>query len=328
MSQEEQSKPGEIVPADSRELARRSKEMAERVLKDLENCRRVSTPQARTTELDLGGKWDSRATIEAHTGPVSCLAVTGDSALLVSGGRDGNIRFWRLPDGVPLITLNAHEKEVSGLAITPDNKLLVSGSRDGFIKLWSLPGGELLGEFRRAVIINCLSLNPEGKLAAGGYFQCLLWDLKSKKLDFDKSTDHIDCVCISNDSRLVACAGSYFIEVYGGPLWDQVARFSANRGPSLQPQGLAMSPNGKYLASCMDLDHSIGLWELPEGNFRSLALPSYAQCLAVSPDGRMLVAGTENSACLWSLPAGDLTATLEVEAPRPDHFMHRFNVVH
>jgi WD40 repeat protein len=185
--------------------------------------------------------------------------------------------------------------------------------------LWSLPGGEPLGEFRHAVQINCLSLNPEGKLAVGCYFQCFLWDITSRKLDFDKSIGHIDSVCISNDSRLIAYAGSHRTTVYEGPLGDQVAEFYADRGHTFRSQGLAMSPDGKFLASCMDLDSCVGLWELPEGNFRSLPLPRYAQSLAVSPDGRMLVAGTVNSVCLWSLPPGDVARTLEVETPSPGH---------
>ena len=63
MSQEEQSKPWEIVPAGDREVARRSMDLVSRGLEDLQSSRPVPTPQCQPAELDLSGPWRCRATL-------------------------------------------------------------------------------------------------------------------------------------------------------------------------------------------------------------------------------------------------------------------------
>ncbi|HEX3489446.1 MAG TPA: WD40 repeat domain-containing protein [Streptosporangiaceae bacterium] len=40
--------------------------------------------------------------LSEHSGPVSCVAFSPDSAMLASASSDGTVRFWEMPPGHPL----------------------------------------------------------------------------------------------------------------------------------------------------------------------------------------------------------------------------------
>jgi WD40 repeat protein len=51
--------------------------------------------------------WDAKTGTEqrqyqGHTGPVYCLAVSGDGRTLVSGAQDNTARVWDIPLAVPI----------------------------------------------------------------------------------------------------------------------------------------------------------------------------------------------------------------------------------
>ncbi|KAK4324454.1 hypothetical protein Pmani_004902 [Petrolisthes manimaculis] len=55
-----------------------------------------------------------------------CCGVSPDNSFLVTGGTDGYLRFWSLPDMKKIREIKAHEKEVDDLHIKPDGKQVVS----------------------------------------------------------------------------------------------------------------------------------------------------------------------------------------------------------
>ncbi|OXB52205.1 hypothetical protein ASZ78_014604, partial [Callipepla squamata] len=82
-----------------------------------------------------------------HRGPVLAVAVGRDAALCCSGGADGCVRRWRLPDldmdpydgydpNVLSGVLEGHGDAVWGLAFNPAGDRLLSCSADGSVRLW------------------------------------------------------------------------------------------------------------------------------------------------------------------------------------------------
>jgi WD40 repeat protein len=70
------------------------------------------------------------------------VAFSPDGTLLATGGRDSQIRIWRVDTGEELVTLSDHSKPVLSLSFNPTGTLLVSGSGDNFVKLWVVPQAE------------------------------------------------------------------------------------------------------------------------------------------------------------------------------------------
>ena len=60
--------------------------------------------------------------------------------VLASGGSDGFIRLWRLPDGAPVGGWRAHSESVYGLAFLQHDRALLSAGYDGRLAVWRRDG--------------------------------------------------------------------------------------------------------------------------------------------------------------------------------------------
>jgi WD40 repeat protein/transcriptional regulator with XRE-family HTH domain len=84
------------------------------------------------------------ATFQGHAGEVNGVALSGDGTLLASGGIDGTVKLWAVPDGRPLATLEGHSGAVWSVALSGDGGLLASGGVNGTVRLWETPSGACL----------------------------------------------------------------------------------------------------------------------------------------------------------------------------------------
>jgi WD40 repeat protein len=85
--------------------------------------------------------WDPRSdsplqVIEAHEGPVRCLAF-GDG-LLATGGVDATVRVWEARTGSLRRTLTEHTSPLRFLSFDASGLRLASGSADGTVQLWRI----------------------------------------------------------------------------------------------------------------------------------------------------------------------------------------------
>ena len=72
------------------------------------------------------------------------LAISSDGEWLASGGEDGSIRLWKLPDGILQAVLNGHEQPVFSLAFSPNGQWLASGGWDRLLNIWYVPQADLV----------------------------------------------------------------------------------------------------------------------------------------------------------------------------------------
>jgi WD40 repeat protein len=79
-----------------------------------------------------------------HAGGTESLALSPDGKLLLSGGRDGTVKLWRVGGVWPgplheaLATLAAGGKPVRGVALTADGKLALAAGDDGVVRVWEM----------------------------------------------------------------------------------------------------------------------------------------------------------------------------------------------
>jgi striatin 1/3/4 len=103
-----------------------------------------TVPAKKSASLDV----EPLYTFRAHTGPVLCLAISASGEQCYSGGLDGVINCWNLPNSsidpydsydpeVLKCSLEGHTDAVWRLAVNHTKGHLVSSSSDGTVKLWS-----------------------------------------------------------------------------------------------------------------------------------------------------------------------------------------------
>ncbi|XP_011410326.1 PREDICTED: prolactin regulatory element-binding protein-like [Amphimedon queenslandica] len=74
-----------------------------------------------------------------------------DGSHVLTGGDDGCLRIWKLPDLKAVVSSRAHKGEITDIAVHPSKELSVSISRDGVAKVWEgLDDKEEVTEFTAA----------------------------------------------------------------------------------------------------------------------------------------------------------------------------------
>lgn len=85
-----------------------------------------------------------------HKDIITCMAMTEDCSLLVTGSRDTSLLVWNVVvrsgivaiDETPRLKLNGHEDQVNCVALSAELDICVSGSQDRTCNIYSLGSGE------------------------------------------------------------------------------------------------------------------------------------------------------------------------------------------
>jgi hypothetical protein len=80
--------------------------------------------------------------LEAHTGPMTALAITPDNQTLISGGADGRLKLWHLATGRALGNLAEPVAAILSLVLSADGDLLISCHPGGKVQMWHRSAGE------------------------------------------------------------------------------------------------------------------------------------------------------------------------------------------
>src|SRR5262249_47228849 len=150
-------------------------------------------------------------------------------------------------------------KDVSSLTFTPNGKTLAAGDAQGNLKLWSIQFGRVSQTFtvpgaHKGGPVWALVFSPDGKTlySAGADKTIKVWD--------------------------------------AGPMPPKLKTTLA--GHEDRVRGLAISRDGRRLASTSDRDNTIRLWDLSDKPKEEAKLAvKGARSVSFSPDGQTLAAG-------------------------------------
>jgi RNA polymerase sigma factor (sigma-70 family) len=222
--------------------------------------------------------------LAGNKGWTCSLGFAADGKTLASGGDDKAIRLWDPATGNELRHIEGHEERVWSLAFAPDGKVLATGGAYPSpcpLRLWDAASGKELAALPQSGASFGLAFSPDGALLAGA--------------------------CENGTVRL----------------WDVAKRTVVRSWKAddefVGPTPLAFSRDGRRLVTgartrlsdkSWEVAQTIRVWEVATGkescSFRGHEGP--IQAVAVSPDGRVIASGSEDTTVLlWDL-AGRMRA--------------------
>jgi RNA polymerase sigma factor (sigma-70 family) len=202
-------------------------------------------------------------------------AFSQDGQTLAWAGGGHSLRRWDLPTDRPLPAFD-HPKAVRSVVFCPDGKTLVSGAEDRAIRFWDLVTGKVL--------------------------RTLTFEEPAPQAGFEGSPAPL--LALSADGKLLLSGHERVVRVWdvsSGRVMRQL------RLPGRQLRCMALSPDGRRLATGSMTENEIRLWEIPTGK---LLLPTSGagkglRSVVFSPDGRTLATGGHHDEIrVWDAATG------------------------
>lgn len=268
-----------------------------------------------------------QATLRGHASGISGVVFSPDGRFIASSSYDRAIKIWDVGTGREIQTLEGHDSNVNCLAFSPDGRLLASGSDYRKIKLWDAATGHEVRTLTAGCHhVSCIVFSPDGRLLAaasnpqGGETPptTQIWEVDTGRVirTFGGHKYGITSVAFSPDGWLLAVAGGHRTV----KLWEMTSGRQVRSLDGMVVWDVAFSPDGHLLALGLDEghddkgeDYSIKLCEVSTGRvLRTLRGHKYrVNCVAFSPDGRMLASGSNDDTLrIWGVAMAKETTIL------------------
>jgi len=189
--------------------------------------------------------------LHGSVGPIYSLSWAPDANLIASAGF-GQVNVWDVDSKEKVTTLEGHTSFVWGVSFSKDGRWLASASVDGTIRVWNASDYSELQVLNNAGAF-CLAWSPDGKQIAVGSTsgRITVWDIESQeKLQSFKAGGFTVSVAWSPDGNTLAAGRlNGVIVVWDVESGEQIISISGYSNKRNDVNGLAFSPDGKYLAS-------------------------------------------------------------------------------
>jgi WD40 repeat protein len=271
------------------------------------------------------------ARLKEHRAPIVGLSFAAAGNRMASADLDGVVKVWQanpdkgwscirtMPIGRPTTDKNFPASPSILLALGSDGESLVTYAwPQPAVALWKVAdtrrttGLDLPGPGR----LTGLTLSPNGKLLAAGYFskgkrRLLVWDLARRTLAHNLASDLgvIWDVAFSSHGNELAYVGAAGGAVLAGPRLQPIT--SARFGPAVS---VRFSRDDKLVAFFDRQSAAVRLWERAanrEADVLKLPKAGWPNFARFSKDGQTLVASVGDTVRIWGLTAAREKRVLE-----------------
>jgi WD40 repeat protein len=242
---------------------------------------------------------------------VRCLALSPDGKRVAAGDIKGTLAVWDTGSGRELARWKADRDCLVALTFSPDGQVLASAAPGSDIRLWRPTTGKRLNPTTAPIgAVRHLAFSPDGKcLAAAGGGRMneaiSLWNVGAWKErgHIAEPGGRVRGIAFSADGKVLASAQANPGAIC---LWDADTGKPGRRlpGRSSWLEGLAVSPGGTDLAWLDGRELVFG--DLTTGKERlRVKSRQYLRQVAYSPNGRLVVAASDNALHLWDTVSGE-----------------------
>jgi WD40 repeat protein/serine/threonine protein kinase len=250
--------------------------------------------------------------LEGHQHMVESVCLSDDGQRALSSSRDGTVRLWDLDTGRCLHILERTRGltyHSSPVRFSPDGRQAVVGGQDGRIRYWNLETGAPTRELRSTAWgIDDMCVGDDDHLVVavkGGEMD--VWGLAASQSVARLRGEgnglvaaRTRSVSLSADGRFALSGDDERIRLWNVATGKIVRTF--DRPPPDGFHRIRMTADGRFAVSAAYWS-PITIWDIHSG--RSVGvLDGHEQgvsCLALTPDGRFLLAGSGNGLRRWEL---------------------------
>jgi WD40 repeat protein len=255
-------------------------------------------------------------TFEGHDQMVESACLSADGRLALSSSRDRTVRLWDINTGTCLRILDRAKgamHQSPPVRFSTDGHQAVVGGQDGRIRYWDLETGTLTHEMGKGTWgIDDMCIGDDGRTvvtAKGGMAE--VWD-QTQAVHLLRGVERgilarrIRSVSLSADGHFALCGDESAVQ-----LWNITADHVMRTFDQPSNSGfhtVRMTADGRFAVSGHYWSHTT-VWDVHSGRTIRV-LDGYEQgstCIALTPDGRFLLTGKDDSLRLWELD-WDLTA--------------------
>jgi len=256
----------------------------------------------------------------SHTGFVQKVKISPNGLWIASTGFDQTLRIWDARSGSQMFQVDLGDVG-AGLTFSPDGKYIVVGNRKGNVSIWDITAlSAQIGSIEFSEYVHDVKLSPDGQRLFANSDDQKIWFLdlpnilsvhsteSAKELFTAKGlTYNMD---VSPDSNWLITAESQNDRAI---LYDFAKKKTIDLNHDSTITGVAFIP-GITRAAVSDKDGKVILWDAATGKKQAELVNDAAVLgIAVSPDGRYLVAGLNGLAAttVWDLKTKEKVANLK-----------------
>jgi WD40 repeat protein len=149
--------------------------------------------------------------LEGHTAALSSVAFAANGAQVFSGAADNTIKQWNVADGAEVRTIAGHTQAVTSLSVA--GAVLASASADASLRLWNTADGAAIRTVSHGAAVSLVRLSADGKLLAsvGADKIVKLWNAADGAAiaSLQGHAANVTSLGFSSDSqRLLSCGGA------------------------------------------------------------------------------------------------------------------------
>ncbi len=244
---------------------------------------------------------------QGHAQAVTTVALSGNGKFAVTGSQDRSAILWDATTRKRIRVFLSHAAPVTHMALSGDGKRLVACA-DYRATLWGPADGKILQRYQVGAI-TCVAISRDGRhIVAGTADQSAQrWaDDSDKRLSvYEGHPGPVICVALSGDGRILVTGSDDKAILWDAAKGEKLRSIESLRGAaplSSRIAGVALSSDGKQLITTMALDLEVVMWDTANGSKirtftvgatakRGPASPNYQNSVAISDDGKVIVAG-------------------------------------
>ncbi|XP_043524826.1 NACHT domain- and WD repeat-containing protein 1 [Frieseomelitta varia] len=252
-------------------------------------------------------------TLHPHTAPISCLDISRDGAMAVTGGVDSLVNLWQLNTHELLSTFEGHIASVTCIAFSASGLFVASGSEDKTVRVWGLTLGLLVSTFKHQAPVTAVTAMFDGRriISSDRAGSIRVWAADTATL-IQSVCGPGRCFTVSSDMRYGVC----------GTGDNQLRIVSLGAGPEEKYQVshsqeitcLVVTPDSRSLITG-SRDMSLKVWQLAGGKLSQVLVghTDHVTCVAVSVlDKSIVVSGSRDANLIvWDINTGSDLHTLK-----------------